>query len=434
MNRIEEFLEKVKKLCEQAETYHVSSQSTEITFEFNNLKSIQTRYNKLIALRLVKNGRIGLSVTNKPDDLDTLLNMALDTSQFGAKAEFMLPGLTDYSPVHVYDPETSSISIEKMVSDGAGLISKVRAYNNDAICSAETYKSSVFIEIMNTNGGHVRYDRSNYSLGIEGLVTHGTDMLFVGDSESSCHPVTGSTIAATAIQQLEYAKNIASPLNGNYPVIFTSQGVANALVLPIIVAFNGKTVLQGASPLGTKKGQQLFDKRFNVYDDATIDYIPGSRICDDEGTPSRRIALIEGGIVKNFLYDLQTAAMAGTESTGSAARSGGSLPSPSTSNLIISEGDTALSDMIADIKEGLVIEHLIGAGQGNVLGGEFGGNVLLGYKIENGKIAGRVKDTIISGNIYDILKEVVAIGSESRWVGTLKTSPVYCRELAVSTK
>lgn len=434
MNKIEAILGKAKKLCEQAEIYNISSQNTEVTFEFNNLKSIQTRYNQYISLRLVKNNRIGMSVTNKLDDLDTLLNMALDTSKFGAKAEFILPGKTDYPSVSVFDMETSSIPIEKMVSVGSELISKILSCNKDVICSAETYKSSSNIEIINTNGGHINYAKSYYSMGIEGLVTHGTDMLFVGESDSSCNLVTGSNIAATTIQQLEYGKNIASPLNGNYPVIFTTHGVTNALILPIIVAFNGKTVLQGASPLGMKKGQQLFDKRFNVFDDATINYIPGSRLCDDEGIPSRRVTMIKDGIVENFLYDLQTAGMAKTESTGSAARSGGSLPSPSTSNLIINEGDTSLSDMIADIKKGLMIEHLIGAGQGNILGGEFGGNVLLGYRIENGKIVGRVKDTIISGNIYDILKEVVAIGSESKWVGTLKTPPIYCHKLAVSTK
>jgi len=89
--------------------------------------------------------------------------------------------------------------------------------------------------------------------------------------------------------------------------------------------------------------------------------------------------------------------------------------------------------MLADIKEGLVIEYLMGAGQGNILGGDFSGNVLLGYKVENGKIVGRVKDTMVSGNVYQVLKDIAAIGNDTRWVGSFLSSPsIYCPSLSVA--
>jgi PmbA protein len=91
--------------------------------------------------------------------------------------------------------------------------------------------------------------------------------------------------------------------------------------------------------------------------------------------------------------------------------------------------------MVSDMKEGLVIEQLMGAEQTNVLGGDFSGNVLLGYKVERGKMVGRVKDTMVSGNIYQVLKDIVAIGSEPRWVGGwLNTPPLYCPSVSVASK
>ncbi|GAH76457.1 unnamed protein product [marine sediment metagenome] len=91
--------------------------------------------------------------------------------------------------------------------------------------------------------------------------------------------------------------------------------------------------------------------------------------------------------------------------------------------------------MVNDIKEGLVIEQLMGAGQGNILGGDFSGNVLLGYKVESGKIVGRVKDTMVSGNIYQILKQITAIGSETKWVGGFLNTPhICCPEVSVASK
>ena len=108
---------------------------------------------------------------------------------------------------------------------------------------------------------------------------------------------------------------------------------------------------------------------------------------------------------------------------------------PSPSAFIINTGKTTFEDMLKDIKEGLVVEQLMGAEQGNLLAGDFSGNVLLGYKVENGKIMGRVKDTMVSGNVYNILKDIAAIGSEARWVGGfLQTPPFYCKGLSVSSK
>jgi len=77
----------------------------------------------------------------------------------------------------------------------------------------------------------------------------------------------------------------------------------------------------------------------------------------------------------------------------------------------------------------------MGAEDTNILGGDFSGNVLLGYKVESGKIVGRVKDIVVSGNIYQLLKQIIAIGSEAKWVGSfLNTPPLYCPRLSIASK
>jgi len=218
------------------------------------------------------------------------------------------------------------------------------------------------------------------------------------------------------------------------PVVFTPHGVASALISPLMAAFNGKIVLEGASPIGNKLGEAVFDEKLSLWDDPTLAYRPGSRPADDEGVPSQCTPLIEQGTVANFLYDLQIAALAHTRSTGNGRRGGG-LPTPSPSAFVIDSGDTSFEEMIQDMKEGLVIEQLMGATQGNILGGDFSGNVLLGYKVESGKIVGRVKDTMVSGNVYQVLKQIAAIGSEAKWVGSfLKTPHIYCSSVAVASK
>jgi len=322
-----------------------------------------------------------------------------------------------------------------MVRLGQEMIAAVRQASPEIICEAGVTKNTTSVKIMNSKGGRTEYRKSLFSLGVEGTLIRGTDMLFVGDSASSSRPVMATAdIIKTVLTQLERARNQARLPSKTMPVIFTPQGVASAFIHGLMTAFNGKMVLEGASPLGNKLGQQVFDRKLSLTDDATLAYRPTSRPCDDEGVASRRIPLIDSGRVSAFLYDLKTAARAKMQSTGSGGRGGG-LPSPSPSAIVFAPSDIAFEEMVADIKEGLIVEYLMGAGQGNVLGGDFSGNVLLGYKIESGKIVGRVKDTMVSGNIYRALKEVAAIGSDSRWVGGgLSTPSIYCPGLAVASK
>jgi len=432
---VEDILAQAKRVAEEAEVFLVSAEETPVQFEANRLKRIQSKQNTSVALRIIKEGRIGYASTTDPGDTRRLVASAAETARFGIQARFELPPKTTYPRIKVFDPDTESVPIEKMIELGEELIALITEYTPDIVCEAMVTKDIISLRLMNSGGGQASYRKSIFSLSIWGSLIRGTDMLFVGEIQSSCNPLTQpKEVADVVIQQLELAKNRASVPTGQLPVILTPRGVASALIPSLMMAFNGKIVLEGASPIGNRLGQKVFDPKLWLCDDPTIAYRPNSRPCDDEGIPSQRTPLIEGGKVANFLYDLQTAALAHTRSTGNGSRNGG-LPTPSPTTLVIAPGKTTFDEMVSDIKEGLVIEQLMGAEQGNILGGDFSGNVLLGFKVESGKIVGRVKDTMVSGNIYQLLKQITAIGSKSEWVGGfIHTPPIYCPSLSVATK
>jgi PmbA protein len=67
------------------------------------------------------------------------------------------------------------------------------------------------------------------------------------------------------------------------------------------------------------------------------------------------------------------------------------------------------------------------------MGGDFKANVSLGYKIEHGKIVGRIKDTMISGNVYDALSKLEAVSDKAEWVyGSLRTPAIRCLGVEVA--
>jgi PmbA protein len=205
--------------------------------------------------------------------------------------------------------------------------------------------------------------------------------------------------------------------------VFTPAGLA-AIVLPLEQALSGKTVLQGSSPLATRVGEAVFDARLSITDDPLAPRGPASRPLDDECVPSAPTRLVEGGIVRAFVYDLETATRAKARSTGHGRRGIFGKPQIRYTNLIVGEVSDAVAPLhlggglIADIQDGLVVDDLIGVGQGNVIGGGFSHPVGLAYRVQGGEITGRVKDAAVAGNVYELLKHIAGFGSDGRWLGS----------------
>lgn len=433
---LEELLEKATRVSQDAEVYHVRHRDEPVLFEANRLKLVETRESSGVALRIVKDGRIGLASASGIGNADGLIDRALEMAPFGPEARLEFPSRRDFSSVEVYDPETESLPVEDMINAGQIAIDRLIGRSPDLLCDVTVSKGVNTVTIINSRGGYASYTKSIFSASVHGTIVNGTDMLFVWDGKSSCHPLLDtSEIVSTIEGQLEISRNIVPATVGQVPVILTPRGVAGALLSPLLSGLNGRTVLLGASPLVGKRGEPMMDERFSLWDEPTFPYSPGSRMCDDEGIPAKRLPLVERGVISDFFYDLQTAAQAGTESTGSAHRGLSTLPAPGASVVMVAEGDTPYRDMIRDAKTGLVVERLLGAGQSNILGGDFNANVLLGYLIQNGSVVGRVKNTLISGNVYTALKNILAIENESYWVGGSLRTPALCLgNVSVATK
>lgn len=433
---MEEILRLASKVAEAAEVFWISTEETPVHFQANRLKTIQSKQSTSVSLRIIKNGRLGYAAASGEIESRKLVDIAVETAQFGMQARFEFPSATAFPPVEIFDPEVEKVPVTEMIELGQKLIDPILKSTPGIICEAGITKDVVHMKLMNTRGGQAEYYKSIFGLGVGGTLIRDTDMLFVGEGKESCRPLRNTwELTDVVLRQLELSKDLAMAPTRQLPVIFTPDGAVSALLPSLMSAFSGKTVLEGASPIGQRLGETVFDAKLSLFDDPTIQFAPNSRPCDDEGVPSQCTPLIEEGVVRNFIYDLQTAGQACVKSTGNGNRSRGGIMVPSASAFSISTGQATFEEMVLDIKEGLIVEQLMGAEQGNILGGDFSGNVLLGYKIENGKITGRVKNTMVSGNVYQVLKNIAALGKEARWVGgSVRIPHIYCPGVAVASK
>ena len=160
------------------------------------------------------------------------------------------------------------------------------------------------------------------------------------------------------------------------------------------------------SPLRDRVGEQILSSEFTLTDDGLLPGGLSSSAFDDEGVPRRTRVLIEAGVLRGFVHDLETARATGSEPTGNGERGGVTgKPGPGFSNLLLSPGTKSVAEMMAGIKYGLLVHSVIGMGQGNTLPGNFSNPVDLAYLIEDGEVKGRVKDVSIAGNIYELLMD-----------------------------
>lgn len=277
---MEDVLNRANRIAEEAEVFMVSSEEMPVEFEANRLKHIQSKQSTTIALRIVKDGRIGYATTTRVDDVEGLITNAVATAEFGTTARFTLPSLTPYPSIEVFDPDVEKITPEKMAELGQGMIDTLTRHTPELICEAAVTRIIMNISIINSRGGRASYQQSAFTTFVEGQLIRDTDMLFVGEHWSSCHPLSEpGSITAEVLRQLEWAREQAAAPTKSLPVIFTPHGIASAFAGPMIAAFNGKIVLEGASPIGKKLGKRVFDKRLSLRDDPTIDYRPGSSPC-----------------------------------------------------------------------------------------------------------------------------------------------------------
>ncbi len=432
-NNIEEkTLELALKNSDSAEVIYEKGESRSISFENNKLKSVYTRSIRGIGLRVIKDGKIGFSSTTDFRKPEQLVTNAIESAEFGQEAKFEFQSKNQYKDTKLFDENVVDYPIEKGIQIGKDNIEKALSVNPDYECGVSIGKGSSKGRLINSSGLDTSSRSTSFGSSIDILLVKDKGLLWIGEGESSVKVADDLDKHTTkALRDLKLAEKVVEIPTAGYPIVFTSKAAGN-LLSTFESGCNGKLVQKGVSPLTGKLGEKMLDERFSMYDDPTIDYADGSYVCDDEGVSARRTPLFESGVLKNYIFDLQTAGIMNTKSTGNGTRSFASQPSPGNSNVIIEPGDMKFEDMIKDMKSGILVDQVLGGGQSNVLAGEFSVNIDLGYFVENGEIVGRVKDCMVAGNVFDAFNNIIALGDKSDWHGSLKVPPFYFRSINVA--
>lgn len=423
----EELLElAMRSGAEAAEVFQSQSLSRPVFFEANRLKQLESSQAEGIALRLWREGRPGLAVAYGPVLPQDLVDRAIALSQLNDPETIELAPASQKQ----YPDLGELVSVEQLVAWGQEAIALVRQPYPEILCTAEWECDVETTRLINSQGLDCGYADTTLSCYLSAEWVRGDDFLSVSDGQTQRNTLDPAALAQQIIQRVEWAKTNAVSPTGRIPVLFTAKA-ADMLWGTVQAAMNGKQVMERASPWSDRLGEPVVSSLITIAQQPDVG--PYSCPFDDEGTPTQPITFIKDGALQLFYTDRTIGRSLGSGTTGNGFRpSLGSYPTPGLFNLLIQPGFKSLTDLIKQLDRGVIVDQMLGGGAG--ISGEFSVNVDLGYWVEGGEVVGRVKDTMVAGNVYTALKNLVDLGGDADWNGSCYTPSVLVEGLSTTSR
>ena len=263
------------------------------------------------------------------------------------------------------------------------------------------------IHLAASNGFSAGYARSDRGLSCVAISGTGAGMERDYDYDSRVFQADlrdaeeiGRIAAERAVERIGAKK----PKTGAYPVLFDER-VASALIGSLLQATNVMMIARGSSWLRDAIGEQVLPSGLSVIENPHRARVTGSRLFDAEGLATSQRSIVENGILTGWTLDLATARKLGMQSTANAARGTSSPPSPSLTNVSLTQGHQTREELIKDMGTGLLVTSMIGSTI-NPNTGDYSRGAA-GFWVENGEITYPVNECTVAGNLRDMLKTII---------------------------
>ncbi|MDD3874426.1 MAG: TldD/PmbA family protein, partial [Methanosarcina sp.] len=341
-----------------------------------------------------------------------------------------LPSNGNYPTVSgIFDKKVEALELEACIEYSLALIEGTKEVPDTLPTSGGFTRAKGRQLILNTNGIEVEEE----STAVSGFV----DVITVNGQTSTAYDFAVSR--SLDIDFFALGKNAAElALKSNdgikiepqkTDVIFHPFALSDIIGEALAPSLDADNIQKGRSGLIGKLGEELAVPELSIYDDGLIEAGIETSVSDDEGVPSQRTTLIERGVLETYLYDSYTAGKAGIKSTGNGSRSSyTSPPSVGLRNFII---DYPQTDVIADTQSGIFVNTVIGAHTANSISGDFSVEARNAFTIKDGAFDKPVKSLMISGNAFELLKQITGAGFDVRKVGGIITPSIRVSNMSV---
>ena len=349
---------------------------------------------------------------------------------------FIFEGSKKYKKVSTFNKELENISVdekmkklfdfENLIKNGDPRIIEVAAVGYEEEASSTTIMNSKGLKLTQKSNYFVYYGEA---VGKENGQTKSGFDLYLGNNLAEFKPEETAK---------EVVRKTVSQLGGEACESNTYKAVLSPSVVKDFLNFyvgnaDAEEVQKRSSLFIGKLGQKIASKKITI-EDKPLQRNVFSRWFDDEGVATYNKAIIKNGVLQTYLYNLTTAAKEGVETTGNASR-GGSKMGISPFFMSLKPGKKSQEELFKDVNEGVYITSVTGLHAGlNPQSGNFSLQSS-GFLIKNGKLDRPLDVITVSGNLIDIFKDVIEVGSDVKvFPSATSCSSLLIKKIVVSGK
>ena len=398
------------------ELYYQAGVSTSIGVFQQEINQFSDAEEGGVCFRCIVNGKMGYASTQalSEEEAKAIVRQAADNAAVLEADEqvFLCEGGKEYEPLELVAYELPTT--EEMIETALATQKKLYAVNPAVIDGSMTraIRERSEIAIYNSKGLDLHYENNAAGLMIAAVVTNGTEMandhqIKLGElSKLDTDKLTGKAVEG-ALRKL----GGDVPNTAVCPVVFDPDAMSD-LLQTFSGIFSSENAQKGLSRLGDREGQVIAAQCVTLVDDPFHKENPMPINFDGEGCPTHKKNVIENGVLNTLLYNMKTAAVAGKQTTGNAAKAGydgAVLVRPFT--MYLAGGEYSEEELLQKAGNGIYINSLGGLHAGaNPISGDFSLQSA-GFLIEDGRKTDYVKSFTVAGNFYDLLKKITAVGS-----------------------
>ena len=399
------------------ELYYQNGSDTSVGAFMHEINEFSSSQGGGVCFRCIVDGEMGYASTQALSEAEAanIVKQAAENATVLEADEqvFLCEGGKEYEPLELtpYELPSTEALIAKVLDTQEQLYAADAAVIDG--CQTQGISERSEIAIYNSKGLDLHYENSVSGLVAVAVVSNGTEMADSYEIKlGELSKLNSEEIAAKAVADAKRKLGGEPPATGVYPVVFNPEAMCSLLGVFSSV-FSSENAQKGLSRLGTMEGEVIAAECVTLVDDPFHKENPMPINFDGEGCPTHKKNVIECGKLNTLLYNMKTAAVAGKETTGNAAKGGYDAPvmvRPFT--MYLEAGNLSEDELLAKAGNGVMITSLGGLHAGaNPISGDFSLQSS-GFTIVDGKKGEYIKSFTVAGNFYDLLKNVTALSDK----------------------
>jgi PmbA protein len=412
-----------KKDGVQVELSGAMSDSFSASYALGKLNKYSASTSHSAAMRVISGNGVGVATTES-FDAESLKHCYADAKQ---SAIDLAKGADPTKPVDeilppMQAPELVGLSVDNsadiQVSQKLKWAEELEA---EALAASPKIKSVPYsgyhdsvsqIFLFNSRGQRLNYSSGgasiySYAIGAEGenKVNSARGVFY-----RNAKDINAKAVAREAAEKTLKLLSAVRPKTGNYSVVFENEAAAD-LIGAMLNHFSAKAVAEEDSLLKGKIGQKIFSDLISIVDDPLQVKLSSARPFDSEGVPSRKTNLVENGKLNTFLTNHKYANLFKLQNTGNASGGAGEMDI-SPSNIIVAKGSSSIEDLLKSSPQVVLITQFEGGMHSGYK--DTTGDFSLpasGFLYENGLKKAAINQFVVSGNVFEVLKNIKAISN-----------------------